>query len=135
VLAAVFREWDWPARPGLSEAAAEVIGYLERNAHRMDYPEYLAKGWCFGSGAVESACKTVVGQRLKLAGGKFATWRGRSLFAGEWPDRVNKSTGARLPPAVKGVGFRRDDFIDNDRTGTRGSSLLLTFPRRRPTTC
>ena len=34
----------------------------------MEYPEYLAKGWCIGSGAVESACKTVVGQRLKLAG-------------------------------------------------------------------
>src|SRR3712207_7999778 len=38
------------------------------NAHRMEYPEYLARGWCIGSGAVESACKTVVGQRLKLAG-------------------------------------------------------------------
>ncbi len=34
----------------------------------MEYPEYLARGWCIGSGAVESACKTVVGQRLKLAG-------------------------------------------------------------------
>jgi hypothetical protein len=34
----------------------------------MEYPEYLARGRCIGSGAVESACKTVVGQRLKLAG-------------------------------------------------------------------
>lgn len=34
----------------------------------MDYPTYVAKGWLIGSGAVESACKTVVGQRLKLAG-------------------------------------------------------------------
>ena len=68
VLAAVLREWDWPRRPGLSEGADEVIGYLERQAHRMEYPEYLAHGWCIGSGAVESACKTVVGQRLKLAG-------------------------------------------------------------------
>lgn len=68
VLAAILRETDWPRRPGLSEAADEVIGYLERQAHRMEYPEYLAHGWCIGSGAVESACKTVVGQRLKLAG-------------------------------------------------------------------
>jgi hypothetical protein len=68
VLAAVLREWDWPRRPGLFEAADELIGYLERHAHRMDYPEYTAHGWCIGSGAVESACKTVVGQRLKLAG-------------------------------------------------------------------
>jgi hypothetical protein len=69
LLAAVLREWAWPARrPGLTEAVAEVVGYIERNAHRMEYPEYLAEGWCIGSGAVESACKTVVGQRLKLAG-------------------------------------------------------------------
>jgi hypothetical protein len=68
VLAAVLSEWDWPRRPGLSEAVAELVGYLERNAHRMEYPEYTAQGWCIGSGAVESACKTVVGQRLKLAG-------------------------------------------------------------------
>jgi hypothetical protein len=68
VLAAVLSEWDWPHRPGLGEAVAELVGYLGRHAHRMEYPEYLAKGWCIGSGAVESACKTVVGQRLKLAG-------------------------------------------------------------------
>jgi hypothetical protein len=69
LLAAVLREWEWPPRrPGLAEAVAEIVGYLERNAHRMEYPEYLAEGWFIGSGAVESACKTVVGQRLKLAG-------------------------------------------------------------------
>lgn len=33
----------------------------------MEYPEYLAHGWCIGGSAVESACKTVVGQRLRLA--------------------------------------------------------------------
>jgi hypothetical protein len=68
VLAAVLSEWGWPRRTGLSEAVAELIGYLQRQAHRMEYPEYLARGRCIGSGAVESACKTVVGQRLKLAG-------------------------------------------------------------------
>jgi hypothetical protein len=68
VLAAVLGEWEWPRRPGLREAVDDLIGYLQRNAHRMEYPEYLAKGWCLGSGAVESACKTVVGQRRKLAG-------------------------------------------------------------------
>ena len=68
VLGSVLSEWDWPKRPGLTAAVAEVVGYLGRHAHRMESPEYLAKGWCIGSGAVESACKTVVGQRLKLAG-------------------------------------------------------------------
>jgi hypothetical protein len=68
VLAAVLSEWEWPRRPGRREAVDELVGYLQRNAHRMEYPEYLARGWCLGSGAVESACKTVVGQRLKRAG-------------------------------------------------------------------
>lgn len=89
VLAAVLSEWDWPRRAGLSEAVAELIGYLRRHAHRMEYPEYLAKGWCIGSGAVESACKTVVGQRLKLAGmrwgeeGAHAVCHLRALYRSE----------------------------------------------------
>jgi hypothetical protein len=61
------------APPGLIEAVDDLVGYLKRNAHRMEYPEYLAHGWCIGSGAVESACKTVVGQRLKLAGMRWGT--------------------------------------------------------------
>lgn len=89
VLAAVLREWDWPRRAGLNEAVAEVTGYLDRQAHRMEYPEYLARGWCIGSGAVESACKTVVGQRLKLAGmrwgeaGSHAVCHLRALYRSE----------------------------------------------------
>jgi hypothetical protein len=89
VLAAVLREWDWPRRPGLSEAVADLVGYLERQAHRMEYPEYLARGWCIGSGAIESACKTVVGQRLKLAGmrwgedGAHAVCHLRALYRSE----------------------------------------------------
>ena len=89
LLAAVLREEDWPRRPGLAEAANALIGYLERHAHRMEYPEYLAKGWCIGSGAVESACKTVVGQRLKLAGmrwgedGAHALCHLRALYRSE----------------------------------------------------
>lgn len=84
LLAAVLREWDWPQRPGLREAADELIGYLEGHAHRMEYPEYTARGWCIGSGAVESACKTVVGQRLKLAGMRWGWTAPRFLVHVKW---------------------------------------------------
>jgi uncharacterized protein UPF0236 len=93
VLGSVLREWDWPQRPGLREAVEDLVGYIERNAHRMEYPEYLAHGWCIGSGAVESGCKTVVGQRLKLAGmrwgedGAHALCHLRALYRsdkGQW---------------------------------------------------
>jgi hypothetical protein len=67
---AVLRQWEWPKRRGAEwrkqwEATQE---YFANNVHRMEYPEYLAEGWHIGSGVVESACKTVVGQRLKGAG-------------------------------------------------------------------
>lgn len=50
------------------QAQQEAIQYIKNNEHRMDYPYYVAQGWQIGSGPIESACKTVVGQRLKLAG-------------------------------------------------------------------
>ncbi len=40
----------------------------ERRAHCGCQHQTLAQGWQIGSGPIESACKTVVGQRLKLAG-------------------------------------------------------------------
>jgi hypothetical protein len=45
-----------------------VLTYLRKNVQRMDYPTYLRQGWQIGSGAVESACKTVVNQRLSPGG-------------------------------------------------------------------
>ena len=61
VMIAVLEEWDWPRREGLAAVRAEVLGYFRNQVHRMDYPTYEANGWYIGSGAVESACKTVVG--------------------------------------------------------------------------
>ncbi len=55
-------------KPAVAAKHAEVLGYFRNNVHRMDYPRYRACGWLIGSGAVESGCKTVVGQRLKLSG-------------------------------------------------------------------
>lgn len=49
-----------------------LTGYLRSNLHRTDYPRYLAHGWQIGSGAVESACKGVVAERLK---GRGMRWR------------------------------------------------------------
>jgi hypothetical protein len=54
-----------------AEAPAEqhkLLNYLRNHVGRMDYPSYLKQGWQIGSGAIESACKTVVNQRLCLGG-------------------------------------------------------------------
>ena len=50
----------------------EVVRYFTNQVHRMDYPAYRAKGWSIGSGVVESACKRVVGQRLKGGGMRWS---------------------------------------------------------------
>jgi hypothetical protein len=55
------------------QALAEVTRYFENQSHRMDYPRYVANGWAIGSGPVESACKTVVGQRMKGAGMRWGS--------------------------------------------------------------
>ena len=47
------------------------IGYLRDNLHRMDYPRYRRMRLPIGSGTVESACKNVIGGRMKLGG---MTW-------------------------------------------------------------
>jgi hypothetical protein len=91
-----------PRRRELRAKLQETLNYLRNNLPRMDYPTYQAKGWLIGSGAVESACKTVVGQRLKLAGmrwgedGTDAMCHLRALFKSErgqwdafWRRQVN----------------------------------------------
>jgi hypothetical protein len=91
LLLEVLRLWDWPARKSaaLREQLAEVLSYFENNVHRMAYPEYQAEGWHIGSGVVESACKTVVGQRLKGPGmrwgeeGAHALCHVRALYRSE----------------------------------------------------
>jgi hypothetical protein len=87
----VLRQWQWPPRKSavLRGQLEEVLTYFENNVHRMEYPEYLAAGWHIGSGVVESACKTVVGQRLKCAGmrwgeeGAHAMCHVRALYRSE----------------------------------------------------
>ncbi len=75
------------------ECYQETVRYVANQVHRMDYPYYRAQGWQIGSGPVESACKRVVGQRLKGAGmrwgeeGAEAVCRLRALClseSGQW---------------------------------------------------
>ena len=54
--------------PAAVEALRQHTQYFRNHAARMDYPRYVARGWQIGSGPVESACKTVVGNRLKGSG-------------------------------------------------------------------
>lgn len=99
----VLRDYALPRKRPVQAMYVEVVNYLTNNLHRMDYPRYLANGWMIGSGAVESACKTVVGQRLKQAGMRWRPYgtdsmcQVRALFKSEpsqwqafWQRRINE---------------------------------------------
>ena len=62
-------------QPGSSRSKAikkdeldTALGYFENNAPRMRYRWFRQCGLFVGSGLVESGCKAVIGQRLKLSG-------------------------------------------------------------------
>jgi hypothetical protein len=58
-------------RAAVRDAHQEAVRYFENHVDRMDYPTYQAKGWAIGSGPVESACKTVIGKRMKGGGTRW----------------------------------------------------------------
>ena len=72
--------------------------YFERNAARMQYPEFRRRQLFIGSGVIEAGCKTVIGSRLKQSG-MFWTSRGANAvialrchmlsnkFEGYWASR------------------------------------------------
>ena len=55
-------------RPELAEKLDTEAEYFERNATKMRYPDFRAKGLFVGSGVIEAGCKTVIGSRLKQFG-------------------------------------------------------------------
>lgn len=59
-----------------SEAANKLIGYYSHNKNRMNYQDYVKIGCgIIGSGAIESAHRTLVQKRMKQSGQRWS-WRG-----------------------------------------------------------
>lgn len=48
-----------------------LIGYFQNNKHRMKYKTFIEKDFLIGSGAIESAHRHVLQQRLKLSGQRW----------------------------------------------------------------
>ena len=59
-----------------TEQANELIGYYSNNKNRMNYQEYVKIGCgIIGSGAIESAHRTLVQKRMKQSGQRWS-WKG-----------------------------------------------------------
>lgn len=77
------------------QAHHSLCEYVRKNLHRMDYPDYLARGWQIGSGSIESACKNVINARLNGTGMRWSEHgtdelaHGRALYKAQhcaWDD-------------------------------------------------
>lgn len=74
-----------------SELARQAATYFSNNCERMRYAEFRSAGYLIGSGVVESGCKQIVSQRLKLPGaqwnldGAILTAKARAAWlSGKW---------------------------------------------------
>jgi hypothetical protein len=54
--------------PGREQEGEKAVAYFLNHKEFMRYDEYRGKGYFIGSGVVEAACKTLVGQRFKASG-------------------------------------------------------------------
>lgn len=73
----------------------EAIGYFSNNRHRMQYDEYLSKGYPIGSGIAEGTCRNLVKDRMDCTGmhwrlpGARAMLKTRAIYLnGEWDDFI-----------------------------------------------
>jgi hypothetical protein len=58
---------EYPLTGIKKDEIGTALGYFENNAHRMRYKWFRSCGLFAGSGVVESGCKAIIGQRLKLS--------------------------------------------------------------------
>jgi hypothetical protein len=90
-----------------AETATKAVTYFTNNRHRMDYPTYRAKGYQIGSGTIESGCKQIVRQRLKVAGAIWDLENGittakarAALLSGQWQAISARREHLALPLAL-----------------------------------
>jgi hypothetical protein len=85
--------------------AAQAANYFANNIDRMRYDRFRAAGYMIGSGTVESACKQIVSQRLKLPGAQWSvdgavyTAKARAAWlSGQWHSLCERRSA--LPLAI-----------------------------------
>jgi len=88
-----------------SNLAKQALSYFSNNIERMRYAQFRAQGYLIGSGVIESGCKQIVTQRLKLPGaqwhlnGAILIAKARAAWlSGNWQKLV--SARSLLPLAV-----------------------------------
>ena len=103
--------------PEGAEATEEVrkaIGYFTEHAGRMDYPKFIERQLPIGSGAIESACKTLIEEREKGAGMRW----------------TEQGAGRSVPPDASGQSVATLRALH--KSGRWGTFWKTHPQRRRP---
>lgn len=70
-----------PKNPKAGKDARRAIGYFKKNMQRMRYAAFKKQGLFVGSGVVEAACKSVIGQRLKQSAMEWTVRGANAIIA------------------------------------------------------
>ena len=65
-----------------SEGMEKICRFLERNADRMRYDEYLAKWYPISTGFIEGACRHVIKDRMERSGMRWTIAGAQSMLYG-----------------------------------------------------
>lgn len=71
--------------------ALKQIAYMTKNKKRMRYKTFRNKGLFVGSGVVEAACKSVIGQRLKQSGMEWSLSGANAIISLRCMERSNRT--------------------------------------------
>jgi hypothetical protein len=89
---------EYPLKGVKKEEVDRELGYFLSNAPRMRYHWFRQCGLFVGSGIVESACKTVIGQRLKQSGMHWTIAGADSIIALRCREASSTREAARNTP-------------------------------------
>ena len=64
----------------VEEERRKLLNYLNTNAYRMNYPDYLKQDLCIGSGAIEAAHRTIIQKRMKQSGQRWSEKRVQNML-------------------------------------------------------
>jgi hypothetical protein len=94
---------------------ARICGYLEKNADRMRYDEYLRRGYPIASGVIEGACRHLVKDRMERSGMRWTLEGARSMLnvrAAFQSDHWQAFLEQRITSEVKQVHPNQDLLAD-----------------------
>ncbi len=78
-------------RPKLSDKAQSEINYLDNHKDKMRYAHFREQGLFIGSGVIEAACRSVIGQRLKQSGMEWSLRGANAIISLRCTQRSRRS--------------------------------------------